>query len=61
MISFAKANRLIRYYHQKLKSTNQGRIDINQSGCIAIKGYIPETEFFTIEISNKKMKKALTW
>ena len=61
MISFAKANKLIRYYHQKLKRTNHGRIEMNQSGCITIKDYIPETEFFTIEISNKKMKKALTW
>ena len=61
MISSAKANRLIRDYHQKLKSTKQGRIDINQSGCIAIKGYIPETESFMIDIPNKEMKKALTW
>lgn len=60
MISFAKANRLIRYYQQKLKSTNHGRIDINRSGCIAIKGYIPETESFMIDIPNKEMKKALT-
>ena len=31
MISFAKANRLIRYYHQKLKRTNHGRIEIISS------------------------------
>ena len=60
MISFAKANRLIRYYHQKLKSTNHGRIEINQSGYITIKGYITETESFMIDNPKKEMKKALT-
>lgn len=61
MISFAKANRLIRYYHQKLKRTNHGRIEINKSGCIVIKDYAPETESFMIDIPNKEVKKALTW
>lgn len=61
MISFAKANWLIRYYHLKLKSSNHGRIEINQSGCITIKDYDPETELFTLDIPNKEVKKALTW
>lgn len=59
--SFAKANRLIRYYHQKLKSSNHGRIDINQSDCITIKDYDPETKLFTLDIPNKEAQKALTW
>lgn len=61
MISFAKANRLIKYYHQKLKRKNHGRIDINQSGCITIQGYNPETKLFTLDIPNKEAQKALTW
>ena len=60
MISFAKANKLIRYYHQKLKRTNHGRIEMNQSGCITIKDYDPETKLFTLDIPNKEAQKALT-
>lgn len=34
---------------------------MNQSGCITIKDYDPETKLFTLDIPNKEAQKALTW